>query len=108
MTENMKNPVTGEVEGFTVLEQLDLQQIIRARKGDTRSYELILDRLEGKPKQTLDATVKGSVDVSVPKTAETLLKLAATVLQNAKASNSTSSETPQTPVDTTAPIEPEK
>lgn len=53
LTENLKNPVTGELEGFTVLEQLDLQQIIKARQGDTRSYNSLLDRLEGKPRETV-------------------------------------------------------
>jgi len=57
LTENLKNPITQEVEGFTVAEQLDLAQIIRARKGDTRAYTAIMDRLEGKPAQHLDHTI---------------------------------------------------
>ncbi len=50
LTQDLTNPITGEVEGFTVLEQLDLQQIIKARKGDLGAYREILDRLEGKTK----------------------------------------------------------
>jgi len=57
LTENLKNPITQEVEGFTVAEQLDLAQIIRDRKGDTRAYTAIMDRLEGKPAQHLDHTI---------------------------------------------------
>jgi len=52
ITQNLTNPITGEVEGFTVLEQLDLQQIIKARKGDLASYKEIIDRLEGKAEQS--------------------------------------------------------
>jgi hypothetical protein len=59
LTENLKNPVTGEIEGFTIAEQMDLQQIIKARKGDTRAYNALLDRLEGKPMQSTDITSGG-------------------------------------------------
>ena len=53
LTENMKNPVTGELEEFSVIEQMDLALIIRARKGDVKAYNSILDRLEGKPNQAV-------------------------------------------------------
>jgi hypothetical protein len=59
LTENLKNPVTGELEGFTVLEQLDMQQIIKARKGDLQAYKEIMDRLEGKSAQSVDITTLG-------------------------------------------------
>lgn len=59
LTEQLKNPVTGVVEGFTVAEQLDLQQIIKARKGDTKAYTVIMDRLEGKAPQAVDVTSNG-------------------------------------------------
>lgn len=59
LTENLKNPVTGELEGFTVAEQLDMQQIIKARRGDTKAYQTIMDRLEGKPAQAVDVTTGG-------------------------------------------------
>jgi hypothetical protein len=61
LTENLKNPVTGEMEGFTVAEQLDLQQIIKARKGDTKAYTVIMDRLEGKPSQPVEAKIEGEI-----------------------------------------------
>ena len=59
LTEQLTNPITKEVEGFSVIEQLDLAQIIKARKGDTRAYQAIMDRLEGKPQQTTDITSNG-------------------------------------------------
>jgi len=65
LTQDMKNPVTGEMEGFTVAEQMDLAQIIAARKGDTRAYNAIMDRLEGKPQQSVDMTTNGK-DLPTP------------------------------------------
>jgi len=59
LTEDLKNPVTGEMEGFTIAEQLDLQQIVKAQKGDTKAYTVIMDRLEGKPQQSVDVTTQG-------------------------------------------------
>jgi len=56
ITQNLTNPITGEVEGFTILEQLDLQQIIKARKGDLAAYKEIIDRLEGKAKEDKQET----------------------------------------------------
>jgi len=47
ITEEFTNPISGEVEGFTLLEQMDLQQIHKALNGDTRAYQVIIDRLEG-------------------------------------------------------------
>lgn len=61
LTENLTNPITGEVEGFTVAEQIDLAQIIKARKGDTKAYNALLDRLEGKPKLTEEVNLTGKL-----------------------------------------------
>jgi ribosome-binding protein aMBF1 (putative translation factor) len=65
LTEDLKNPITGEVEGFTVAEQLDLAQIIKARKGDTRAYDSLLDRLEGKPKQDVNMNMEGGLNIAL-------------------------------------------
>jgi ribosome-binding protein aMBF1 (putative translation factor) len=65
LTENLTNPITKEIEGFTVAEQLDLAQIIKARKGDTRAYEAILDRLEGKPKQDVNMNMEGGLNIAL-------------------------------------------
>lgn len=53
LTNNLTNPLTGskKLEGFTIAEQMDMAQILNAIKGDTKSYNAVIDRLEGKPKQ---------------------------------------------------------
>lgn len=45
LTQNIKNPVTKEVEGFTVLEQMDMAIIQKALKGDVNAYNEIEKRL---------------------------------------------------------------
>ncbi len=44
-----------------------MQMISKALKGDQRAYEAVVDRLEGKPKQTTDITadIKGSVQINI-------------------------------------------
>jgi len=60
----VRNPVTGEEEEFSIAEQLDMQIIAKARKGDLKAYEIILDRLEGKPKQSTELEVSGGLNVT--------------------------------------------
>lgn len=57
LIETAKNPVSGQEENMTVLEIMDLQMIAKARKGDAKAYEIIMDRLEGKPAQPVDMTL---------------------------------------------------
>lgn len=59
-----KNPVTGETEEFTIAEQLDMQIISKARKGDLKAYEILLDRLEGKAKQSTEIEVSGGINIT--------------------------------------------
>lgn len=59
LTEKVRNPVTGEMEEFSIIEQLDMQVIAKARKGDLSAYKEILDRLEGKSAMGLDITSDG-------------------------------------------------
>ena len=67
LVQKRRNPITGEEEDFTVLELMDMQMISKALKGDQRAYEAVVDRLEGKPKQTTDinAEVKGNVQIII-------------------------------------------
>lgn len=60
----VRNPVTGEEEEFSIAEQLDMQIIAKARKGDLKAYEIILDRLEGKPKQSTELEVSGGINIT--------------------------------------------
>lgn len=59
IVQDKKNPFTGEFEGFTVAEQMDMAMILKAVKGDTRAYQALVDRLEGKPSQSVDMTTGG-------------------------------------------------
>jgi hypothetical protein len=67
LVQKKKNPITGEEEDFTVLELMDMQMISKALRGDQRAYEAVVDRLEGKPKQTTDITadIKGNVQITI-------------------------------------------
>ena len=58
------NPITGQKEEFTVAEQLDLMVLQKAFKGDLRAYQEILDRLEGRAKQSTELEVTGSMTIN--------------------------------------------
>ena len=59
LVQNVTNPITGEVEGFSILEQIDMKLILKAKKGDLSSIRELLDRLEGRPGQSVDVTSAG-------------------------------------------------
>jgi len=52
--EKKQNPLTQKSESLTQLDIITLAQIVKARKGDTSAFNALLDRVYGKPKQTLD------------------------------------------------------
>jgi hypothetical protein len=58
LTNQKRNIATGEVEEFTVAEQMDMALIKKALAGDVVAYREIIDRLEGKAKQSLEVTEK--------------------------------------------------
>ena len=59
-----KNPVTGEMEEFSIAEQLDMKIIAKAMKGDIRAYQELLDRLEGRAKQTNEIELSGGLTIN--------------------------------------------
>jgi len=59
-----KNPVTGEMEEFSIAEQLDMKIIAKAMKGDIRAYQELLDRLEGRAKQTNEIELSGGLNIT--------------------------------------------
>jgi len=59
-----KNPVTGEMEEFSIAEQLDMKIIAKAMKGDIRAYQELLDRLEGRAKQINEIELSGGLQIN--------------------------------------------
>lgn len=59
LTQKLANPVTGELEEFSVMEQIDMKLIQKARAGDLKAAALLLDRIEGRAEQGIDITSKG-------------------------------------------------
>ena len=51
-----QNPITSKIEGLTVAEIADLKVIKKAMDGDLAAWNMIQDRLEGKPVQPNDNT----------------------------------------------------
>ena len=64
LVQKKRNPVTGQDEEFSIAEQMDLQLINKALKGDMKAYEILMDRLEGKPKQSTEVEVSGGMTIN--------------------------------------------
>lgn len=64
LVQKKRNPITGEEEEFTVLELMDMQIIVKALKGDQRAYQEVMDRLEGKAKQSTEIEVSGGINIT--------------------------------------------
>lgn len=52
--QEITHPFTKETTTLSQLDIITLEQLKKARKGDTYAYKTLLDRLFGKPKQTID------------------------------------------------------
>jgi hypothetical protein len=57
-------------EGLTAAEEILNALHAKAKKGDTRAAELLLDRAYGKPKQTVDQNLKTTEPLVIIKTKE--------------------------------------
>jgi hypothetical protein len=57
-------------DGLTAAEEILLALHAKAKKGDTRAAELLLDRGYGKPKQTNETTLKTTEPLVIIKTKE--------------------------------------
>ena len=64
LVQTKTNPITGDKEEFTVAEQLDMVLINKAIKGDIRAYQEVMDRLEGKAKQSTELEVSGGINIT--------------------------------------------
>lgn len=52
--EVFENPITKKKEDMSQMDIIVVAQLNKARKGDTQAFNALLDRFQGKPKQTLD------------------------------------------------------
>jgi hypothetical protein len=64
LVQKKKNPITGVEEEYTVLELMDMQQVFKALKGDDKAYREILDRLEGRAKQSTEVEISGGMTIN--------------------------------------------
>ena len=64
LVQTKTNPITGEKEEFSVAEQLDLVVLQKAFKGDLNAYKELMDRLEGRAKQTSEIELSGSMQIN--------------------------------------------
>lgn len=64
LVQTKTNPITGEKEEFSVAEQLDLVILQKAFKGDLNAYKELMDRLEGRAKQTSEIELSGRLVVN--------------------------------------------
>lgn len=65
LVQQKKNPVTGEMEDYTILEQMDMKIIFKALQGDQRAYKEIMDRLEGSPNQKVEQKTEHSGGIEI-------------------------------------------
>lgn len=59
LMEKVKNPITNEEQQLTQEEIMTLAVLSRARKGDVRAYEALMNSGYGQPKQQTEITGKG-------------------------------------------------
>lgn len=60
------NPLTGEQEEMSLADALHLTQLHKAATGDTRAYEAIMDRVDGRPAQVIGSDPENPLPSSTP------------------------------------------
>jgi len=63
LEEEITNPITGNKEKMSQLDIITLMQLSKARKGELASYKELLDRYEGKAKETVDMNTTANMQV---------------------------------------------
>ena len=63
ISQRVTNELTGELDEFTILEQMDIQIIVKALKGDLKAYKEILDRTEGLPAKRLEINEPNQIEI---------------------------------------------
>jgi Family of unknown function (DUF5681) len=65
-SQKQKNPISGKDEELTQEDIITLQQIHKARKGDTNAYKAVMDSAYGAPKQDIEfVTDIGTGDIEL-------------------------------------------
>lgn len=59
------DPVTGKLQKFTQIELMDAKIIAKALGGDLPAYKEIMDRLEGKAKETVETNTTANTTVII-------------------------------------------
>jgi len=54
--ENIKNPMSGEMQFLTQEDIMTLSLVRKARNGDVQAYKALMDSAYGSPKDTIDIT----------------------------------------------------
>ena len=63
-SQNVKNPITGEMETMTQEDLITLSQIKKAREEDTGAYRALMDSAYGSPVQQIEETQMQQIDLS--------------------------------------------
>lgn len=63
--EKAKNPLSGQDENLSQLDIMVLKQLEKGRKGDTRAFAELLDRMEGKPLQKIESDNQGETTIRI-------------------------------------------
>lgn len=61
--EKVKNPITQGEEELTQEEIMTLAQISKARKGDTKAYQALMDSAFGAPKNQTELTTDAAIQI---------------------------------------------